>query len=72
MHTPGCRISAGAFMVYWANNLAFKIALNVYLSNIHPKRSVNMNFHKGLCCLRRKVFFTPRELFQMKPPSFIS
>lgn len=43
-------------MVYWANNLAFKIALNVYLSNIHSKRSVNMNFHKGLSCLRRKGF----------------
>lgn len=45
-------------MVYWANNLAFKIALHVYLSNIHSKRSVNMNFHQGLCCLRRKGFFS--------------
>lgn len=59
-------------MVYWANNLAFKIVLNMYLSNTHSKSSVNRNFHKGLYCLRKNVFLTHREFFKMKPPSSIS
>lgn len=55
-------------MVYWANNLALKIVLNMYLSNTHSKRSVNMIFYKGLRCIRRNVFLAHREFFKMKPP----
>lgn len=72
IHALECSSSAGAFMVDWANNLAFKIALNMYLSNTPSKSPVNMNFHKGLYCVRRNVFLIHREFFKMNPPSSIS
>lgn len=59
-------------MVYWANNLAFKIVLNMYLSNTHSKSSANMNFSTGLYCLKRNVFLTHREFFKMQALSSIS
>lgn len=40
----------------------------MYLSNTHSKRSVNMIFYTGLCCIRRDVFLAHREFFKMKPP----
>lgn len=44
-------------MVYWPNNLAFKVVLNMYLSNTHPKRSVNTNAHKELHCFKEESLF---------------